>query len=166
MIVIDNILDGLAIEFQHARVEMHRLLCSRVSISDKFGTETLQGMIESRRRCCPRMKDNYSADWKALLQQKVKGKCHYLGLTTQRGDQYVRIIWHCATPLLFIKSTKYLYNALHLRRTPMVNLLPAILVGGPPHAGKSVLFYRLTQALRARGLDHHAIRACPDGEGN
>jgi CRISPR-associated protein Csx3 len=48
----------------------------------------------------------------------------------------------------------------------MVNLLPAVLVGGPPHAGKSVLFYHLTQALRACGVSHHAIRACPDGEGN
>ncbi len=48
----------------------------------------------------------------------------------------------------------------------MVNLLPAVLVGGPPHAGKSVLFYRLTQALRAQGIDHYALRACPDGEGN
>lgn len=48
----------------------------------------------------------------------------------------------------------------------MVNLLPAVLVGGPQHAGKSVLFYRLTQALRARGIDHYALRACPDGEGN
>lgn len=44
--------------------------------------------------------------------------------------------------------------------------LPAVLVGGPPHAGKSVLFYRLTQALRARGIEHYALRACPDGEGN
>jgi CRISPR-associated protein Csx3 len=48
----------------------------------------------------------------------------------------------------------------------MLNLLPAVLVGGPPHAGKSVLFYRLTQALRANGVDHYALRACPDGEGN
>ena len=48
----------------------------------------------------------------------------------------------------------------------MVNPLPAILIGGPPHAGKSVLFYSLTQALRQRGIRHHAIRACPDGEGN
>lgn len=47
-----------------------------------------------------------------------------------------------------------------------MNLLPAILFGGPPHAGKSVLFYRLTQALRERGIDHYALRACPDGEGN
>ncbi len=47
-----------------------------------------------------------------------------------------------------------------------MNFLPAILVGGPPHAGKSVLFYRLTQALRERGIDHYALRACPDGEGN
>lgn len=48
----------------------------------------------------------------------------------------------------------------------MTNLLPAVLVGGPPHAGKSVLFYHLTQTLRERNIPHHAIRACPDGEGN
>ncbi len=48
----------------------------------------------------------------------------------------------------------------------MVNLVPAVLVGGPPHAGKSVLFYQLTQALRERGVLHYALRACPDGEGN
>ncbi|GHO49655.1 CRISPR-associated protein Csx3 [Ktedonospora formicarum] len=48
----------------------------------------------------------------------------------------------------------------------MPNLLPAVLIGGPAHAGKSVLFYSLTQALRERGVRHHAIRACPDGEGN
>src|SRR5438270_3441304 len=48
----------------------------------------------------------------------------------------------------------------------MVNLLPAILIGGPPNAGKSVLFDSLTTALQQRGVRHHAIRACPDGEGN
>jgi CRISPR-associated protein Csx3 len=48
----------------------------------------------------------------------------------------------------------------------MVNLLPAILIGGPPHAGKSVLTYALTQALRKRNIDHYVIRACPDGEGD
>lgn len=48
----------------------------------------------------------------------------------------------------------------------MVNLLPAVLIGGPPQAGKSVLFHSLTYALRERGIHHHAIRACPDGEGN
>lgn len=48
----------------------------------------------------------------------------------------------------------------------MVNLLPAVLIGGPPHAGKSVLFYSLTHALRERAVRHHAVRACPDGEGN
>ena len=48
----------------------------------------------------------------------------------------------------------------------MVNLLPAVVIGGPPHAGKSVLFYSLTKALREGGIPHHAIRACPDGEGN
>ncbi len=43
---------------------------------------------------------------------------------------------------------------------------PAILVGGPPHSGKSVLVYRLTQALRKRKVDHYVLRACPDGEGD
>jgi CRISPR-associated protein Csx3 len=47
-----------------------------------------------------------------------------------------------------------------------MNLLPAILFGGPPHAGKSVLFYSLARALRERAIPHYAIRACPDGEGN
>ena len=48
----------------------------------------------------------------------------------------------------------------------MIPLLPAIVIGGPPHAGKSVLFYSLTRTLHERGVRHHAIRACPDGEGN
>ena len=48
----------------------------------------------------------------------------------------------------------------------VVNLLPALLIGGPPNAGKSVLFYSLTRTLHERGVRHHAIRACPDGEGN
>ncbi len=47
-----------------------------------------------------------------------------------------------------------------------MNLLPAILIGGPPNAGKSVLFYSLTMALYERGIKHHIVRACPDGEGN
>ena len=47
-----------------------------------------------------------------------------------------------------------------------MNLLPALLFGGPPHAGKSVLFYNLARALRERDIPHYAIRACPDGEGN
>lgn len=44
--------------------------------------------------------------------------------------------------------------------------LPAIAIGGPPHSGKSVLTYSLTQALRAQGVDHYVLRACPDGEGD
>ena len=48
----------------------------------------------------------------------------------------------------------------------MINLLPAVLIGGPPHAGKSTLTYSLTQALRKRRIDHFVIRACPDGEGD
>ena len=47
-----------------------------------------------------------------------------------------------------------------------MSLFPAILIGGPPHSGKSVLVYSLTQALRARDVVHYAMRACPDGEGD
>ncbi|MGC9400709.1 MAG: CRISPR-associated protein Csx3, partial [Anaerolineae bacterium] len=44
---------------------------------------------------------------------------------------------------------------------------PAVLIGGPPHSGKSVLTYSLTQALRAREVPHYVIRAYPpDGEGD
>lgn len=43
---------------------------------------------------------------------------------------------------------------------------PAVLIGGPPHSGKSVLLYALSQALRARGIEHYALRSCPDYEGD
>lgn len=43
---------------------------------------------------------------------------------------------------------------------------PAILIGGPPHSGKSVLTYSLTHALRERNIKHYVIRAAPDGEGD
>lgn len=45
--------------------------------------------------------------------------------------------------------------------------LPAVIIGGPPHSGKSVLAYSLTQALRRRDVPHYVIRAYPpDGEGD
>ncbi len=47
-----------------------------------------------------------------------------------------------------------------------MELFPAIVIGGPPHSGKSVLTYSLTQALRARGVEHYVLRAAPDGEGD
>jgi CRISPR-associated protein Csx3 len=43
---------------------------------------------------------------------------------------------------------------------------PAVLIGGPPDCGKSVLTYNLSQALRERGVQHYALRAAPDGEGD
>lgn len=43
---------------------------------------------------------------------------------------------------------------------------PAVLIGGPPHSGKSVLTYSLTRALRRHGVQHYVIRAAPDGEGD
>ena len=43
---------------------------------------------------------------------------------------------------------------------------PAVIVGGPPHSGKSVLVYSLTRALRERRAPHYVLRACPDGEGD
>ncbi len=47
-----------------------------------------------------------------------------------------------------------------------MNLLPALVLGGPPHAGKSVLAYSLSRALRARHIQHYVLRAYPDGEGD
>lgn len=44
--------------------------------------------------------------------------------------------------------------------------LPAILIGGPPKAGKSVLTYNLTRALRNLDVPHYVFRASPDGEGD
>jgi len=47
------------------------------------------------------------------------------------------------------------------------NPLPAVAIGGPPHSGKSVLTYSLTQALRAQEVEHYVLRAYPpDGEGD
>jgi CRISPR-associated protein Csx3 len=48
----------------------------------------------------------------------------------------------------------------------MPHLLPAVLIGGPPNSGKSVLSYSLAKALRQRRIDHYLYRACPDGEGD
>lgn len=51
--------------------------------------------------------------------------------------------------------------------TPIhINLLPAIVVAGPPHSGKSVLNFLLTARLKALGVPHYLLRAVPDGEGN
>ena len=47
-----------------------------------------------------------------------------------------------------------------------MNLLPAIVIGGPPHSGKSVLAYSLSRALRSRNVSHYVLRAYPDGEGD
>lgn len=46
------------------------------------------------------------------------------------------------------------------------NLFPAIVIAGPPHAGKSVLAFLLTQRLREIGVSHYLLRAAPDGEGD
>lgn len=49
--------------------------------------------------------------------------------------------------------------------TPTANLLPAILLGGPPHSGKSVLASLLDAALKAADIPHILLLAAPDGEG-
>jgi CRISPR-associated protein Csx3 len=47
------------------------------------------------------------------------------------------------------------------------NPLPAVVLGGPPHRGKSVLAYSLTRALRTHAVRHYLLRAYPpDGEGD
>ena len=43
---------------------------------------------------------------------------------------------------------------------------PAVLVGGPPDSGKSVLTANLTQTLYRQKVQHYVLRICPDGEGN
>ncbi len=48
----------------------------------------------------------------------------------------------------------------------MAYLFPAVMIGGPPNAGKSVLTYSLTHALRELNVDHYVIRAHPDGDGD
>ncbi|MEI7642890.1 MAG: CRISPR-associated protein Csx3 [Chloroflexales bacterium] len=48
----------------------------------------------------------------------------------------------------------------------MTMIFPAIFIGGPPHSGKSTLFYRLSQALRQMKVEHYGLRASPDGEGD
>ncbi|MEJ5198633.1 MAG: CRISPR-associated protein Csx3 [Anaerolineae bacterium] len=48
----------------------------------------------------------------------------------------------------------------------MTNLLPAILIAGPPHSGKSVLAYLLSRRLREAQVPHILLRAAPDGEGD
>ncbi|HDN80421.1 MAG TPA: hypothetical protein ENG33_08165 [Chloroflexi bacterium] len=48
----------------------------------------------------------------------------------------------------------------------LMETFPAIFIGGPPHSGKSVLTYSLTQELRRRKVEHYVLRACPDGEGD
>ncbi len=47
-----------------------------------------------------------------------------------------------------------------------MNPFPAIVIGGPPHSGKSVLTYLLTRQLREWRVEHYVLRACPDGEGD
>src|SRR5712691_4694365 len=46
--------------------------------------------------------------------------------------------------------------------------LPALIIGAPDHAGKSILAYNLSKALRNRKVEvpHLIYRACPDGEGD
>lgn len=48
----------------------------------------------------------------------------------------------------------------------VISRLPALLVGGPPNAGKSILTYNLSQELRRREIQHYVFRASPDGEGD
>jgi CRISPR-associated protein Csx3 len=54
----------------------------------------------------------------------------------------------------------------NLRRVNYMNLFPAVILGGPPHSGKTVLGFSLSQTLRARNIAHYLLRAAPDGEGD
>jgi CRISPR-associated protein Csx3 len=46
----------------------------------------------------------------------------------------------------------------------MIRLLPAVLIGGPAHPQKTMLFSGLTRALRERHILHHAVRVCSASE--
>jgi CRISPR-associated protein Csx3 len=46
------------------------------------------------------------------------------------------------------------------------NPFPAILLAGPPHSGKSVLSFLLTEQLRQMRVPHYLLRAAPDNEGD
>jgi CRISPR-associated protein Csx3 len=48
----------------------------------------------------------------------------------------------------------------------ITNSLPAVLIGGAPNAGKSVLTYNLTKKLRQLNIPHYVFRANPDYEGD
>lgn len=50
-------------------------------------------------------------------------------------------------------------------RELFINRLPALLIGGPPNAGKSVLTYHLSKALHRAEVPHYVLRASHDGEG-
>ncbi len=61
------------------------------------------------------------------------------------------------------------YNSLYLPEPStfsITNLLPAVMLAGPPHSGKSVLAYLLSQHLRQTSVQHILLRAVPDGEGD
>jgi CRISPR-associated protein Csx3 len=45
------------------------------------------------------------------------------------------------------------------------NLMPAIVIAGPPHSGKSVLAFELGRRLQQMGIAHYVLQAVPDGEG-
>lgn len=47
-----------------------------------------------------------------------------------------------------------------------MQIYPALIIGGPPDSGKSVLTYNLSQRLRQQGILHYVLRANPDGEGD
>ncbi len=59
------------------------------------------------------------------------------------------------------------YTDLRRQSQTSFNPLPAVVIGGPPHSGKSVLAYSLSRALRQLHVDHYVIRAYPpDYEGD
>jgi CRISPR-associated protein Csx3 len=51
-------------------------------------------------------------------------------------------------------------------RELFISRLPALLIGGPPNAGKSVLTHHLSKALHRAEVPHYVLRASHDGEGS
>lgn len=108
------------------------------------------------------MQNDNLANWNILAQQQIERQGDNLGLAAHRGNQGMLVFRHNKrTHFPNQDNTSKEQEQMKAERVQ-----PAVLIGGPPHAGKSVLTYSLTRALRQYGVEHYVMRACPDGEGH
>src|SRR5690349_13470663 len=83
MSIILNIINGLAVELEFAGVKMDRMASVRIHMPGELNTQTLQGMIETRRRNRPGMENKDVADREPLFQKEIQRKRDNLRLTAQ-----------------------------------------------------------------------------------